>query len=99
MEPDKLLKQVKSALYRVFEDRLRDVVLQIYDPKAVEGPQSDIDFLVVLEGEPQEPQDSWVCIDAVETISTELGRTLHLEPISAKAYQNVQRQYQKATQR
>ena len=91
MDPDKLLKQVKSALYRVFEDRLRDVVLHICDPDAVEGSDSDIDFLVVLEGEPQEPEDSWACIDAVETISAELGRTLHLEPIGVNAYQAVQR--------
>ena len=90
MDPDKLLKQVKLVLYRVFEERLRDVVLQSYDPDAVEGPQSDIDFLVVLEDEPQEPQDSWACIDAVETLSTELGRTMHLEPIGTSAYQAVQ---------
>ena len=99
MEPDKLLKQVKSVLYRMFEDRLRDVVLQSYDPQAVEGPQSDVDFMVVLEGEPQEPQDSWACIDAVEVLSREMGRTIHVEPIDVKAYQAVHKQFQNAGKR
>ena len=48
MDPDKLLKQVKSALYRVFEDRLRDVVLHICDPDAVDRVE------LVFDAEPAE---------------------------------------------
>ncbi len=87
MEPDKLLKQVKSLLKDAFGERLRGVVLYGSEARGQADPDSDIDFLVLLDGQPVEPQDSWACINALYGLVLELGRPIHAEPVDVADYE------------
>ena len=87
MATDKLLKQVKSILEDAFGERLRGVVLYGSEARGQAGPDSDIDFLVLLDGQPVEPQDSWACINALYGLVLELGRPIHAEPVDVADYE------------
>ena len=87
MEPDKLLKQVKSILKDAFGERLRGVVLYGSEARGQADPDSDIDFLVLLDGQPVEPHDSWTCINALYDLVLALGRPIHAEPVDVADYE------------
>ncbi|MCK4626910.1 MAG: nucleotidyltransferase domain-containing protein [Phycisphaerae bacterium] len=87
MATDELLMQVKSILKDAFGERLRGVVLYGSEARGQAGPDSDIDFLVLLDGQPSEPHDSWTCIDALYDLVLELGRPIHAEPVNIADYQ------------
>lgn len=83
MEHSKLLRRAKVALAEVFNERLHDVILDDFDSTANISPDAQIKMMVVLEGPLHEPADSWTCIDAVETLSAEIGREISTETIDA----------------
>jgi predicted nucleotidyltransferase len=87
MEPNKLLKQVKSILKDAFGERLRGVVLYGSEARGQADPDSDIDFLVLLDGQPVEPQDSWTCINTLYDLVLEFGRPIHAEPVDVADYE------------
>ncbi len=50
-------------------------------------PDSDIDFLVLLDGQPREPEDSWTCINVLYPLVLEFGRPIHAEPVDVADYE------------
>jgi len=86
MNREQLLRRVKTTLVRVFGDRLQGVVLYGSEARGDARPDSDIDLLVLLDGLPHEPDDSWACIDALYPIGLEFGRPIHVEPVDMDEY-------------
>ena len=87
MVRDELIRQIKSVLQHALGDRLRGVVLYGSEARGDAGPDSDIDLLVLLDGPPQDPADSWACINALYPLVLQLGRPIHAEPVEAATYQ------------
>ena len=63
------------------------MVLYGSEARGESAPDSDIDFLVLLEGPLEEPNDSWGCIRAVYPLVLESGRPIHAEPVDAAEYE------------
>jgi predicted nucleotidyltransferase len=87
MMRERLLERVKAALCETFGPRLKGVVLYGSEARGESAPDSDIDFLVLLEGPLEEPNDSWACINAVYPLVLESGRPIHAEPVDAAEYE------------
>jgi len=87
MMRERLPERVKSALSETFGPRLKGVVLYGSEARGESAPDSDIDFLVLLEGPLEEPNDSWACINAVYPLVLESGRPIHAEPVDAAEYE------------
>ncbi len=87
MMRERLLERVKSALCETFGPRLKGVVLYGSEARGEAAPDSDIDFLVLLEGPLEEPNDSWACVNAVYPLVLESGRPIHAEPVDAAEYE------------
>lgn len=87
MSNARLLKRVKSALAKTFGPRLRGIVLYGSEARGQSSPDSDIDLLVLLDGPPREPDDSWACLHALYPLVLEGGRPIHAEPVDAAEYE------------
>ena len=87
METDKLLKQVKSLLQEAFGERLRGVILYGSEARGQAEPDSDIDFLVLLEGPVNHQSDSWTCIRSLYDLVLELERPIHAKPVDIRDYE------------
>ena len=87
MRDNVLLRQVHALLEPVFGPRLRGIVLYGSEARGDAGPDSDIDFLVLLEGSPKEPEDSRAVIHAIYPLVLEIGRPIHAEPVSIAEYE------------
>jgi len=82
-----LLKQVKTILEGVFGTRLVKIVLYGSEARGEGGPDSDVDILVLLEGEPHDPEDSWACITSLYPLVLESGRPIHAEPVDVADFE------------
>ena len=87
MDAGRLLKRMKSLLQDAFGDRLRGVVLYGSEVRGAALPDSDIDVIVLIDGPPKDPHDSWACIDALYPLVLELGRPIHAEPVDVAVYE------------
>jgi uncharacterized protein len=81
-----LLERIKLQLTETFGDRLKGVVLYGSEVRRESEPDSDIDVLVLLDGDPLDPQDSWACINALYPLALELERPIHAEPVNEAEY-------------
>jgi len=86
MQRDELLKRVKSSLQQAFGDRLRGVILYGSEARGTAEPDSDIDFLVLLEGPLSSWEDSGTAIHALYPLVLEIGRPIHTIEVDASAY-------------
>jgi uncharacterized protein len=86
MERTELLKQVKVRLQEAFGDRLRGVILYGSEARGTAEPDSDIDFLVLLNG----PLDSWrdmgTSIHALYPLVLEIERPIHTIEVDASTF-------------
>jgi len=87
MQRDELLKRVKSSLQQAFGERLRGVILYGSEARGTAEPDSDIDFLVLLEG----PVDYWPEVHKIIRILyptvLNCGRPIHAKPVDIKEYE------------
>jgi len=81
MTKDKLLNQVKARLRAVYGDRLQGVVLYGSEARGDAEADSDIDLLVLLEGEVQLGKDARTIIDALYPLMIRTGRPIHAQPV------------------
>ncbi len=87
MYRDELLKRVKSVLEGVFPQRLREVILYGSEARGEGDPDSDIDFLVLLDPPVDPRKDSWACIRALYPLVLEIERPIHAKPIDVRVYE------------
>lgn len=85
-----LLNRVKTALEAAFGNRLRGVILYGSEARGTAEPDSDIDFLVLLEGPVDSWDDSGTCIHALYPLVLELERPIHAKPVDIKEYKAQQ---------
>ena len=87
MERSELLRRVKSILQDAFGPRLRGVILYGSEARGTADPDSDIDFLVLLEG----PVDYWAeverCIHVLYPLVLEIGRPIDATPADVHDYE------------
>jgi predicted nucleotidyltransferase len=87
MERAELLKRIKATLQEAFGPRLRGVILYGSEARGTAEPDSDIDFLVLLEG----PVDYWPevrhIIHVLYPLVLEVGRPIHAKPADVSEYE------------
>lgn len=87
MERAELLKQVKSRLQEAFGNRLRGVILYGSEARGTAEPDSDIDFLVLLEGPMEYWEEVHRIIRILYPLVLEYGRPIHAKPADIQEYQ------------
>ena len=88
MAATELRNHIKGALAGVFRSRLKGIVLYGSEARGDASADSDVDVLVLLDGAPDDPADSWACIDALYPLVLEYGRPIHAEPVAMAAYES-----------
>ena len=87
MDRAELLRRVKSCLQEAYGDRLRSVILYGSEARGTAEPDSDIDFLVLLDG----PVDYWEevrrIIQLLYPFVLEYGRPIHAKPTNILEYE------------
>ena len=88
MERSELLQRVKAALRDAFGERFQGLILYGSEARGEADPDSDIDFLVLLESQESYWDDVGMCIDAVYPLILENdGRPIHAKPIPVEEYE------------
>ena len=87
MDRNELIKSVKSSLRDVFGERLQGVILYGSEVRGQAEPDSDIDFLVLLNGPVNFGQDLRACIHALYPLVLELGRPIDVIPVDVDVYE------------
>jgi predicted nucleotidyltransferase len=88
MDRNDLLKRVKSNLQDAFGKRLQRVILYGSEARGQAGPESDIDFLALLNGPVNFGQDLRTCIHALYPLVLELGRPIDVRPVDADVFES-----------
>ena len=87
MDRSELLRRVKSSLQAAFGSRLRGVILYGSEARGTAAPDSDIDFLVLLDGPIDHWEDAGTAIRALYSLVLELDRPIHAKPVDVKDYE------------
>lgn len=90
MNKKELLTRVKGILQHTFDERFRGVVLYGSEARGDAEPDSDIDFLVLLDGPTDHRRDSRSCVNALYDLVLELERPIHAKPVDVKDYEAQQ---------
>jgi len=87
MDRSELLRRVKSSLEAAFGSRLRGVILYGSEARGTAEPDSDIDFLVLLDGPIHLWDDAGTAIHALYPLVLELDRPIHAKPVDIRNYE------------
>jgi predicted nucleotidyltransferase len=87
MDRSELLRRVKLALEEAFGSRLHGVILYGSEARGTAEPDSDIDFLVLLDGPIDHWEDSGTAIHALYALVLELDRPIHAKPVDVQQYE------------
>jgi len=87
MERAELLKRIKATLQEAFGPRLRGVILYGSEARGTAEPDSDIDFLVLLEGPVDYWEESHKCVRCLYPLVLEWGRPIDAKPVDVKEYE------------
>lgn len=87
MERERLFAEIKRRLSEAYGDRLKKVVIYGSEARGEAEPDSDIDVMVVLEGEVKLLDEIARSTNAVYPLVLETGRPIHPDPVSAETYE------------
>lgn len=98
-ETEKVLNEFKRRLAKIYGPRLKEVILygSYARGEATEG--SDIDLLIVLEGEVVPGREIDRIIDVVTEVNLRYGVLLSVYPISEREYKEINSPLLKAVRR
>ncbi len=88
MTAEEILKEARSRLEAVYGERLRGVVLYGSFARGTQGPDSDIDLLVLLTGPVRLADDMLTSIRALYPLGEHLGRPISPKPIDIEQYEH-----------
>jgi uncharacterized protein len=91
MDHVELLRRVRDSLQEAFGERLRGIILYGSEARGTAEPDSDIDFLVLLEGPVNGLDDSWTSIHALYPLVLELERPIHTIEVDVREYEAEER--------
>ncbi|MFH1602669.1 MAG: nucleotidyltransferase domain-containing protein [Pseudomonadota bacterium] len=86
MDKRELLERVKQQLAAAFGRRLKGVILYGSEARGDAAPESDIDFLVLLDGPIRLWADTRLIVTALYPLQLELLRPIHAIPVNARKY-------------
>jgi predicted nucleotidyltransferase len=89
MVAEQILQQIKSRLETAYGDRLRGVVLYGSEARGQSDPDSDIDVLVLLDGEVTTWKDIKASSEALYPLMLEIGRTIDAKPVDVAHYEKA----------
>ncbi|MBN1556095.1 MAG: nucleotidyltransferase domain-containing protein [Phycisphaerae bacterium] len=89
MTTQKLLQEIKTRLLETHGRRLRGVVLYGSEVRGDAGLDSDVDVLVLLDDPIDYGRDLETNLDALYSLSLELGRRISAKPVSARQYETI----------
>jgi predicted nucleotidyltransferase len=84
-----IVNQFKTAVKRLYGDRLKQVILYGSWARGEATPESDIDLLVVLEGEIIPGREIDQMLDIITDINLEYTTLLSVLPMSEREYTQV----------
>jgi predicted nucleotidyltransferase len=87
MNPTEILTEVRDALSSVYGDRLRDVILFGSVARGDDNEDSDIDFLVLLEGPLEYGKELSRISGVVYPLSLRWGRCVSATPALPSDYE------------
>jgi len=82
-----LLKRIKDDLAEVYGSRLKGVVLYGSEARGEAKPDSDIDVLVILDGDVNLWEEIRKIVHAVYPLQLEVMRPIHALPVDAADYE------------
>ncbi len=90
MDINIIVKEFKAGLDKIYDKRLKHVILYGSWARGEATADSDIDILVVLEGEVRPGHEIDTMIDIITDINLKYGALLNVHPISEQDYKDVQ---------
>jgi len=83
------LVEIKGRLSSAHGARLKGVVLYGSESRGDARPDSDIDLLVLLEGELDYGRELWRNVQALYPVAKRLGRRISAKPVLVDDYNSV----------
>jgi uncharacterized protein len=82
-----VLDEVKTRLSGLYGPRLRGVVFYGSEARGEAQPDSDLDFLVLLDGPIRFGKELEAIIEALYPLVLDLGRSIHAIPVDFAVYE------------
>lgn len=86
--PTHILSRVKASLEKAYGNRLKGVVVYGSEARGEAQEDSDIDLLVLLEGDVDVWDDAKRIIHALYPIQLDIIRPIHATPVNANVYES-----------
>ena len=87
MSREELLRRVKEQLQQAYGDRLQGVILYGSEARGEAEPDSDLDFLAILEGPFDYGEELWKIIHVLYPLQLEVLRPLDVMPVERKVFE------------
>ena len=87
MTREELLHRIKALLQEAYGDRLQGVILYGSEARGEAEPDSDIDFLAVLEGPFDFGEELEKIVHALYPLQLEVLRPLDVMPVERKVFE------------
>jgi predicted nucleotidyltransferase len=82
-----LLHRIKELLEAAYGDRLQGVILYGSEARGEAEPDSDLDFLAILEGPFDYGEELWKIIHVLYPLQLEVLRPLDVMPVERKVFE------------
>ena len=86
---DQVLREFKTALKKLYGQRLRNMILYGSWARGEATEDSDVDLLVVLEGDVEPGKEIDRMIDTITDINLDNGVLLSVHPVSEEDYESL----------
>ena len=86
-QDDPILRKCRAVLEALYGERLRGVILFGSAARGEDTPESDIDLLLLLDGDVNGPAEVRRIWDVLYPVQLECDRAISVMPVEASAYQ------------